>query len=169
MDNPLLTKCLVMKNYPFIRVLIQMYWLLLFIAIGLMSVAFKNTFFSEETNASLEIPKATDIPESAVSPELLKIITSGKKLFRTNCASCHNKSMKSDMIGPALAGVRNRWEDYPKGDLYAWIRNSAKLIDEKHPKALEVFKAWEEVTMTSFNTLTDKDIEAILVYIDSVE
>ena len=32
----------------------------------------------------------------------------GKTLFQNNCASCHNKNMKSDLTGPALGDVDPR-------------------------------------------------------------
>ncbi len=57
----------------------------------------------------------------------------GKELFRNNCAACHNKDMKSDMTGPALGGVQERWADYPIEDLYSWIRNSQALVESGHP------------------------------------
>ena len=35
--------------------------------------------------------------------------TEGRNLFYSNCASCHNRNMTSDMTGPALAGFEERW------------------------------------------------------------
>jgi len=34
----------------------------------------------------------------------------GKKLFKNNCATCHNKNMKSDATGPALGDTFMAWE-----------------------------------------------------------
>ena len=59
----------------------------------------------------------------------------GKALFKKNCASCHNKNMKDDMTGPALGGAEERWADYPREDLYSWVRNSAGMIQAGHPRA----------------------------------
>ncbi len=92
----------------------------------------------------------------------------GETLFRNYCASCHNKNMVQDMTGPALAGAEERWSDYPIEDLYAWIRNSTALIEQGHPKAVEVFNANNKVLMTAFPTLTDDDIASMLLYIDGV-
>ena len=89
----------------------------------------------------------------------------GKDLFRNNCAACHNKDMKKDLIGPALGGVQERWADYPIEDLYAWIRNAQALVATGHPKAIEVDKLMPSV-MTSFTGLSDEDIENMLAYID---
>jgi len=93
-------------------------------------------------------------------------LAKGKSLFKSNCATCHNKNMKDDLTGPALAGVTERWMAFPKEDLYNWIRNSQKLINEKHPKAMEVGKEWGFVAMTSFPNLSNEDIEAILLYVE---
>ncbi len=89
----------------------------------------------------------------------------GKTLFKNNCASCHNKNMKDDLTGPALKGVEERWEAYPREDLYRWVRNSLLMVDEGHPRAVEVFKENNGDEMTAFPSLTDEEIEAILAYI----
>ncbi|HRB80232.1 MAG TPA: cytochrome c, partial [Niabella sp.] len=49
----------------------------------------------------------------------------GKKLFMTNCASCHNGDMKTDMTGPALGGVQAQWPDQKK--LHEWVSNNLAL------------------------------------------
>jgi len=98
--------------------------------------------------------------ENPTSPELAL----GKSLFKANCASCHNKNMKDNMTGPALAGTAERWAEFPKEDLHAWIRNSGALIDTGHPRAVKLKKEWKS-TMTSFPKLTDSEIDGILAYI----
>ena len=90
----------------------------------------------------------------------------GKALFKNNCASCHNKDMKSKMTGPALGGVSERWAAYPKEDLYNWIRSSQQMIAEGHPRALEMWDEWKPTVMNNFPALTDEDIENILAYIE---
>ncbi|MEM7102657.1 MAG: c-type cytochrome [Bacteroidota bacterium] len=92
----------------------------------------------------------------------------GKALFKANCASCHNKDMKNKLTGPALGGTEERWADYPKEDLYEWIRNSQKMISDGHPKAKELWAEWAPTVMTAFPNLTDADIDAILCYINGV-
>ena len=91
----------------------------------------------------------------------------GDAIFGAQCATCHAKNMKTDATGPALGGVEERWADYPMEDLYAWIRNSQKLIATGHPRANEVYKQYNKVAMTSFPTLTDDDIKNILAYINN--
>jgi cytochrome c553 len=89
----------------------------------------------------------------------------GKALFKNNCASCHNKDMKSKLTGPALGGTEDRWANYPQEDLYGWIRNSQGLIAAGHPRAKELWTEWQPTVMTSFPNLTDQDIANILFYI----
>ncbi|MDX1910887.1 MAG: c-type cytochrome [Saprospiraceae bacterium] len=90
----------------------------------------------------------------------------GKELFVANCASCHNKNMKDDLTGPALAGTEERWSAYPRKDLYAWIRNSQALIATGHPRANELWAKWKPTLMNNFPGLTDEQIESILLYIN---
>ena len=90
----------------------------------------------------------------------------GKKVWRANsCGTCHAKSMTVDLTGPALRGVTARWADYPREDLYAWIRNSGKLIAEGHPRANKLFSKWK-TSMNTYPALTDEEIEAVLKYIE---
>jgi cytochrome c2 len=93
-------------------------------------------------------------------------IESGKEIFKNQCAACHNRNMKDDLTGPALGGVEERWVDYPQEDLYRWIRNSSAMIAEGHPRAVEIWNNWKPVAMTSFTSLSDEEIESILLYIN---
>lgn len=87
----------------------------------------------------------------------------GKALFQQKCASCH--AVDKNLTGPALKGVEDRWPN--KADLYRWIRNSAALIKEGHPRAVEVFNQYNKIQMTAFPELKDADIDAILAYINT--
>lgn len=104
----------------------------------------------------------------AVKPELGQLAQKGKTLFIANCASCHNRNMKDAMTGPALGGVENRWSEFPKEDLYNWVRNSQSMVAADHPYAVKIWKEWKQSPMTSFSTLTDEDIDAILAYVGAV-
>lgn len=99
-------------------------------------------------------------------PVLSPIAQKGKDLFKNNCAACHNRDMQSNLTGPALGGVQERWAAYPRTDLYQWIRNSQALIDAGHPRAQELWKKWKPVIMTPSNNLKDEDIDAILTYVE---
>ncbi len=91
----------------------------------------------------------------------------GKTIFLNQCASCHNKNMKDDLTGPALAGTSERWAPYDRSDLYSWIRNSQVLIASGHPRAVELWNTWKPTVMNSFPAITDEEIESILLYIDA--
>lgn len=86
----------------------------------------------------------------------------GKALFNANCASCHHPA--KDATGPALKGVEGRWESQEK--LYAWIRNSQAVIKSGDKYANDLYNQWGKVAMTSFPTLKDEEIAAILTYVE---
>lgn len=95
-------------------------------------------------------------------------VEEGKVLFRNQCATCHNRDMKSKLTGPALGGTEERWADYPREDLYSWIRNSQAMISSGHPRATELWNEWKPVVMNNFLNLSDQEIENILAYIQFV-
>ncbi len=99
-------------------------------------------------------------------PILSPTAQKGKDLFKNNCASCHNRDMQTNLTGPALGGLQERWAAYPRTDLYQWIRNSQALIDAGHPRAQELWNKWKPVIMTPASSLKDEDIEAILTYVE---
>ena len=90
----------------------------------------------------------------------------GKTLFMNQCASCHNKNMKDDLTGPALAGLEERWANYSREELYNWIRNSQAMIASGHPRAVELWNRWKPTVMNSFPAFTDEEIESIFLYIN---
>jgi cytochrome c2 len=94
-------------------------------------------------------------------------LNAGKTLFINQCASCHAKDMKADLTGPALGGVEERWADYPREDLYSWIRNSQAMISAGHPRAKELWSTWGPTIMNNFPAYTDQEIENVLAYVDA--
>jgi mono/diheme cytochrome c family protein len=94
-------------------------------------------------------------------------LAEGETLFKNNCASCHNRNMKDNLTGPALGGTEERWAAYPRKDLYSWIRNSQAMINDGHPRAVELWNQWKPNIMTSFN-FTDQQIDNMLAYIEDV-
>lgn len=88
----------------------------------------------------------------------------GKALFQTNCASCHAINKKA--TGPALAGLEDRgpWSDRKK--LYAWIHNPAGFA-KTEPYAANLIKEYNGILMTGFPGLSEKDIDAIVTYINT--
>lgn len=158
-----------MKTYPFIQILIRLFTMLLVLLIGWLATLVFEPLFTGSISTSAITTAVPLSKNTTVSPELLTTITTGKKLFKTNCASCHNRNMKSDMTGPALAGVTARWAAYPITDLYDWIKNSTKLIEAGHPRAVAIYDEWRRSPMIPFNNLADEEVAAILTYVESVE
>lgn len=112
----------------------------------------------------LSLPLGLAAQEAAGEPDL----AAGETLYRNQCATCHSRDMKTDLTGPALGGVQERWAEYPEEDLYAWIRNSQALIAEGHPRANELWDEWKPTLMNNFTNLTDQEIANILAYIEGV-
>ncbi|MGI8950625.1 MAG: c-type cytochrome [Chitinophagaceae bacterium] len=86
----------------------------------------------------------------------------GKALFSTNCATCH--SVTKRLTGPALAGVESRgpWSD--KNKIHAWVHNPPGFM-KTDPYTAGLYKEYN-VLMTPFPSLSDKDIDAIISYVD---
>jgi mono/diheme cytochrome c family protein len=95
-------------------------------------------------------------------------LDAGKTLFRNYCATCHATNMRSNLTGPALGGTEERWADYPREDLYAWIRNSQAMINAGHPRAVALWNEWRPTVMNAFPNLTDQEIENMLAYVNGV-
>ncbi len=91
----------------------------------------------------------------------------GKTLFINNCASCHAKTMKDKMTGPALAGFRERWGGDDKA-LHSWVRNSPAMIASGYPRAVAVYNENGKSNMNTFPTLADSDIDNIFAYIEAM-
>lgn len=91
----------------------------------------------------------------------------GKAVWNNNgCGSCHAKSMKADLTGPALAGVTERWAAEPRENLYAWIRNSPKLADSGTSERANAMIDWSPTPMSMYPSLTDAEIEDLLTFIE---
>jgi len=148
-----------MKVYNLINSIINLTWL----GVVVMILLLGTTLFTSFTHKEEKKEAICDV----VAPKMSENLALGKALFKSNCAACHNRNMTSDLTGPALGGVTKRWSGYPTEDLYNWIRNSGKMIDEEHPKALEIWNKWDNSKMTSFLHLTDEDISNILEFIES--
>ena len=152
-----------METAKMIDSIANLSWLGLFLIFSILLLS----FFPEAPKPEPELIDVMEYEGRTELPDSVQMVYNrGKGLFKNNCASCHNKNMRDDLTGPALSGTLERWKDYPQGDLYQWIRNSQYLIQEKHPRALLLWKDWNQIAMNSFPNLSDEDIEALLVYIE---
>ena len=86
----------------------------------------------------------------------------GKALFQQNCATCHN--IFKPMTGPALENLeqRGQWADHNK--ILEWVHNPAAFM-AKDPYTAGL-KAQYGIVMQQFPSLTIKDVDAIVSYIN---
>lgn len=120
------------------------------------------TLNAQDSTAAPQEEAAAPQEAAAGAPDL----DAGKTTFTSLCAACHNRNMKDPLTGPALGGVESRWEN--QADLYRWIRSSQAMVNEGHPRAVEVWNEWKPTIMTNFPDLTDQEIANILAYVDGV-
>jgi Cytochrome c7 and related cytochrome c len=69
----------------------------------------------------------------------------------------------TDLTGPMLMGVEDRWPDKTK--LYAWIRNNIAFRGTGDQYANDLYLKWNKAAMNVFPNLKDPEIAAILKYI----
>ena len=88
----------------------------------------------------------------------------GENLFKANCASCHKIDKK--LVGPALQGVRDRWEE--EANLILWIKNSQDYLknnsDDSYASGL--YEQYNKSIMPA-QALSDDEVVAVLDYIDA--
>ena len=92
-------------------------------------------------------------------------ITAGEKIFKGNCATCHE--IHKDKIGPALAGVYNRVPEPQLEWIYAFVKNSTKVINSGDEYAANLYKTWKNTQMTPFSSYKNEQIDNVLAYIQS--
>jgi cytochrome oxidase Cu insertion factor (SCO1/SenC/PrrC family) len=103
-----------------------------------------------------------------LAPQFVRSISDGEKLFRTRCAVCHtvnpgDKSLAAmQKVGPDLEGVVKR---RPRAWLERWLREPDKMLAEKDPIALAMFKQYNEVPMPNLK-LDAKQIAQLIEFID---
>ncbi len=154
-----------MKKQP--NALLELSIVLLLLAAAIVFVLNINlsTWNHKPAKATTEKKETTDeTPEMAEWKQ-------GRSLFKSNCAACHN--LKSDGTGPALAGVRERWEaagSYKgkSGDywLKIWVKNWNEPVDAGYKHAVEIANS-RPAQMNVFPNLTDQDINLIFEYIEN--
>lgn len=97
---------------------------------------------------------------TAPGTEAVKLnIDKGQYLFATRCAACHTIG-NGDKVGPDLLGVTNVRDR-------AWIgrviSEPNKLIDEKDPIMMALFKKYKEVPMPRLN-LPQEDVNTLIEF-----
>lgn len=89
----------------------------------------------------------------------------GRALFQSNCASCHNPFKQ--ITGPALRGVTERVPD--KKLLHEWIHNNQKVLASGNAYFNKLYNDFGKTQMSIFQDLSDKDIDAILNYVETAK
>lgn len=87
----------------------------------------------------------------------------GKALFQSNCAQCHNPIRV--VTGPALKGVTSRVPD--RKLLHEWIHNNTKVLASGNVYFNNLYNSYGRTPMNIFPNLSDADIDAILQYVET--
>ncbi|NRB49066.1 MAG: c-type cytochrome [Saprospiraceae bacterium] len=88
----------------------------------------------------------------------------GKALFRQYCSACHPYKIKHRMPASDLKGVQKRWSIYPANDLVQFIRTPDSLLQNQHPRAVELLEG--TYSKPGFPELDNQQIESILYFLD---
>ena len=84
----------------------------------------------------------------------------GKIIFQTNCSSCHGLEKQS--TGPALLGLENRTPN--RTIIKEFIRNPIKAAEKYRYYFCQLHK-YSPTVMTSFSSLSEKELDLTLDYI----
>ncbi len=96
------------------------------------------------------------------------VAQSGQQIFNQNCASCHHPL--KDGTGPALSGIDTRGDWTERANLYAWIKNPNSYASKsEYAKGVSDKFGGGGIQMPAFPSLSDKDIDAIVEYVNSVK
>ncbi len=158
-------------NFAGLFLAVGMGLIVVLIGFGALSLAGLVSFAPEvsqaiDAEASLEVSHCGNV---AMHTEANKdyVATSaaekaGEALFKANCAQCH--AIDEKVVGPALAGITKRrsisW-------LVPWVHNSAKVVASGDDYAIKLFNDNGKQQMPSFAGLSEKEILAIITYIEA--
>lgn len=125
------------------------------------SIASEMKIFKGQLNGqNIKWKEFSDIQNN----QSLNKISNGKKLFLQYCPSCHNKNLKDDMTGPALGNITLfRDSSY----LLNFTKNSGKLISDDNIIANCLYDRWNASVMSSFEFLSNDEINNIYLFIES--
>ena len=116
-------------------------------------LAFLSLFFTNSFNLFAQDEEKPTFDES--------IVSSGESLFKGNCTVCH--AINEVVIGPALRDVHERQSEEW---IYAFIKNSQKVIKSGDEYAVKLYEQYNKTLMTSFD-FSNEELNAIVTYIKS--
>lgn len=89
-------------------------------------------------------------------------LETGKTIFTTRCAACHNINLV--ILGPALAGVAQRHSiDW----IINFVHSSQAMVKKGDKDAVALFQKFNKVPMPDHPDLKEEDIRGIVAYISS--